>query len=126
MLPLARETQHRLKIVRHVLGHHHLQRGHDILAPVIVALLVDNPPIRVNQAKAAEGLVRSARVDAVDVHESVLVLVVTPAPRNIESELPGKLLQEPDDELVDVRLMQILVELEGRQSRSGGGVMTVV
>jgi hypothetical protein len=55
--------------------------------------------------EAPERLIRAARIAAVDVDLGVAVLEVAPRSREVDADLAGKLLGEPDHELVHERLV---------------------
>ena len=82
--------------------------------PRPVVLLENLAAVRVDEAEAAERLVRSRRVDAVDVDQRVAVPHVAPRAGDVEADAAGELPREPDDELVDERVVQVLVELDAR------------
>ena len=83
-------------------------------APRGVGLLHDHAAVGIDQAEAAERLIRSARIDAVDVDLGVGVLEVAAVERQIEADLSGELLGEADRVLVDEGLVQVGIERQAR------------
>ena len=97
--------------MRHVLREGDLDRAVVERAPRVVLLLEDDAAVRIDSAEAAERLVRSRRVDAVDVDPRPVVVVRAPDAGHVEAELPAELPPDADDVLVDVGLVEAVGEL---------------
>ncbi len=132
MLPLPGGAGDHLEVVRHVLGERHLDGVHDHAAPRVVRLLGDNAAVGIDQAETDERLARPVGIDAVDVDLAEVVFVVAMRGGHAEADLPRELPVVADRELVDVRLMQVLVEQQtgidavarrGRDDRGPGAVL---
>ena len=78
-------------------------------------------PRSVDLAEATERLVRSARIEAVDVDLAIAVLERAPRRRQIDADLSLELLRETEHQLVDERLMDVRIEGERAELRRARG-----
>src|SRR4029453_9436228 len=107
MLPLAVDPNEDLEVVRQVLRDRRFNCLPFERAPGIVRLLKDDSAVRIDQSKSAKRLIWPTRISAVDVNPRVHVLITALHPGDVRTPLPGELLAEADDELVDGRLVHV-------------------
>src|SRR5207245_7120071 len=90
------------------------------IRPGAIVLLENLAAVRVHEPEATKRLIRCRRVDAVDIYQRVAIFQVAMRGGDVERDAPGKLLRESHDDFVDVRIVDVRVELLSRDLRRGG------
>ena len=121
MLPLAGGAGDELEAVGHVLCERHLHGVDNHLCPGVVLFLGDDAAVGIDAAEAAEGLVGTRRVDAVDVDLGEIVVVAAVRRGDADADLAGELAVEAHREFVQPGLVQVLGEEQARVDAARGG-----
>ena len=117
MLPLPLRREEHLEVVRHVLRQRRLQRLVAGGAPGVVRQPVEQSLIRIDSAESSERPERRVGIEAVDVHLRVLIVVHLDDDAGVERDLTGELPAVAERPFVEVRLVQIRIELQVRDAR---------